>query len=182
MLPTIFDLLKKMGNRRNYPHVFPRIENAIIFFCAAFYGEQDAIYFYDYNLKDVTLVDTDAEKMRWMVHIYPKEWKFITGDAFSYAGRLLREGKTFDVVSADPFTNLIPRILIDDFDKFYGITRRYFVARVSYGSFLEKYKIEPTEAALAAFLTEKHNREIKVRELNQVSTFDGGCYWAVIEK
>ena len=181
-MPTIFDILVEMGNQRNYPHVFPQIESAIVFFCAAFYGRQDAIYFYDYKMKDVTLVDTDAEKMTWMVHIYPKEWKFITGDAFSYAGKLLREGKKFDVVSCDPFTNFIPDILIKDFDKFYGIAKKYFVTRASYGMFFEKYSVEPTEAALAAFLTEKHNREIKVRELNQVSTFDGGCYWAVIEK
>ena len=180
-IPTIADLLGMMGAQRDYPYVFSGAKSAAVFFCAACYGKWDAIYYYDYKIPDVTLVDTDAEKLKAMASIYPEGWKYITADAFDYAGRCLWEGRKFDVVSCDPFTNLVPRVLINDFDKFYSIANKYLVARVTYGNFFEKYNVEPTEEALAEFLTKEHKKTIKVRELNEVSTFDGGCYWAVIE-
>jgi hypothetical protein len=77
---------------------------ALLLFCAAFLGKQDAQPAREAGLLG-SCVDTDADKLLEMATQYPDDWKFFHDDAFSFAARAQLEGRTWDVVSLDPFTN-----------------------------------------------------------------------------
>ena len=51
----------------------------------------------------------DAERLFEMAAIYPDEWTFVCDDVFDYARRRYAEGRTYDLVSLDPPTNLFER-------------------------------------------------------------------------
>ncbi len=89
------------------PHLYPRhvlegCESALVLFAAAFHGRQDAIWMAEAGIR-AWCVDTDREKLAEMEALYPDDWEFIVGDAFHVHPAL----DAFDVVSLDPFTNLI---------------------------------------------------------------------------
>jgi hypothetical protein len=84
-------------------------ERALVMFGAAFLGVNDAIYMAAAGLADVTVVDIDAGKLDAMQRLYPRTWEFVLADAFDFLDGQLGAGTRYDVVSADPFTDLMPR-------------------------------------------------------------------------
>ncbi len=85
-------------------HVLGGCESALVLFAAAFYGRQDAVWMADAGLT-ATCVDTDSGRLEEMRGMYPDGWEYVTGDAFEFAANAA--GREWDVVSLDPFTNLI---------------------------------------------------------------------------
>jgi hypothetical protein len=84
-------------------------ESALVLFGAAFLGVNDAIHVAAAGLADVTVVDTDPEKLDAMRVLYPRTWELVPADAFDFVEHRRAAGARYDVVSADPFTNLMPR-------------------------------------------------------------------------
>jgi hypothetical protein len=178
------EMLLKIANVENsYPrYVLSGAKNAAVFFCAAFWGRQDVVYFCDAGVKNVTLVDSDARKMALLKKIYPANWGYEVRDAFELVGELRERGRRYDVVSADCWAHDVKLILINDFGPFYDITGKYLVSTVSFNNFFKEYGIRPSEAALSDFMSAKHGVRIRVIELLERSGFDDRCYWAVMAK
>ena len=93
-----------------YPtDVLAGYESVLVLFGAAFLGVNDVIHLAAAGLADVTVVDLDAEKLDAMRVLYPRTWKFVSADAFDFVDRQCASGARYDVVTADPFTDLMPR-------------------------------------------------------------------------
>lgn len=81
-----------------YPrHAIVGGNTALILFAAAFYGQQDAIWFAEAGVT-ATCVDTDGDRLGEMQDAYPDDWKFVNADAFEFS---LRTSGKWDVVSID---------------------------------------------------------------------------------
>lgn len=94
-----------------YPtEILAGCESALVLFGAAFLGVNDAIHFANAAIRAVTVVDIDGAKLDTMRPLYPSEWEFISADAFAFVGDRQTAGARYDVVSADPFTSLMPRV------------------------------------------------------------------------
>lgn len=84
-------------------------ESALVLFGAAFLGINDAIHVAAAGIADVTVVDVDAARLATMRSLYPAGWEFVESDAFDFAGRQSAAHARYDLVSADPWTDLMPR-------------------------------------------------------------------------
>jgi hypothetical protein len=78
-------------------------DDALILFAAAFLGCQDAAWAAQAHLQG-TCVDTDTFKLEEMRPEYPEGWEFVTADVFEF---VKTTGRTWDVVTADPWTNMM---------------------------------------------------------------------------
>ena len=97
--------------RETAPHRYPRhvlqgCESALVLFAAAFGGRQDAVWMAEAGLR-ATCVDLDAKRLVEMASAYPDDWSFSQADAFSFSESAAADGLQWDVVSLDPFTNLM---------------------------------------------------------------------------
>ena len=54
-------------------------------------------------------------KLKEAKKFYSPEWNYIHGDAFEVATELLKENKSFDLVSCDPWTGMQSKIYKDNF-------------------------------------------------------------------
>jgi hypothetical protein len=81
----------------------PRLRDALILFAAAFHGCQDAAWIAQAHIQG-TCVDTDTFKLEEMRTMYPEGWEFVTADVFEF---VKTTGRTWDVVTADPWTNMM---------------------------------------------------------------------------
>jgi glycosyltransferase involved in cell wall biosynthesis len=84
-------------------------ETALVLFGAAFLGVNDAVHFANAGIPKVTVVDTDAARLGTMRALYPESWEFVAADAFAFVDEQRDAAALYDVVSADPFTGLMPR-------------------------------------------------------------------------
>lgn len=95
-----------------HPHyptdVLQDCQSALLLFGAGFYGANDGIRFHDAGVERVVCVDTDAERLAVMQRLYPESWAFVTADVWEYLDGC---ADRFDVISADPPTNLSDRTL-----------------------------------------------------------------------
>lgn len=146
-------------------------DKALVLFCAAFGGAQDAINFREVGLTDVTCLDADQGKLEAMMVVYPKPWLFICGDAFEEIDD--RKPKSYDVVTCDQFSNhdtdIIKRV-----PKLLEIARRLvLISWCADGPTSMKYLV----TALIAAADGGWTIELRLR-----STHCGGCFWIVFEK
>jgi hypothetical protein len=89
-----------------YPrHVLNDCETGLVLFAAAFYGQQDAVWFAEAGLT-TTCIDLDTQKLEEMQAAYPSDWEYVTRDAFLYATFTYGH---WDVVSLDPPSNLFDK-------------------------------------------------------------------------
>lgn len=82
-------------------------EDALILFAAGFLGRNDGYWIAEAGLT-ATCVDIDDVQLRRMRDLYPPGWRFVCGDVFVECNLSL---EMFDVVSADPPSNLAARCL-----------------------------------------------------------------------
>lgn len=84
-----------------YPPIDPRYRTGLCLFGAAFAGQNDGIYMDAAGLR-LTIVDIDRARLDYMAALRV-EWdaEYIEADAFTFHP----QGRTWDVVSVDPFTN-----------------------------------------------------------------------------
>lgn len=93
-----------------YPDIPEEARTGLCLFGAAFNGANDAAFMLDADLT-VTVVDTDAAALTEMEKHYPSDWKFVCCDAFRFARDAGTRGARWDVVSVDPFTNLMSAVV-----------------------------------------------------------------------
>ncbi len=90
-------------NAQPYPaYLLPEGGTALALFSAGFHGWNDVIHMARKGM-DVDCVDVDGIRLEQMEAVYPEEWRFHWNDAWMFAEDAADEGKTWDVVSADPF-------------------------------------------------------------------------------
>ena len=166
------------------PHyVFENAETGATFFCGAFLGRQDVIYFYEGGVKKVYLVDHDEERIRTMQGIYPSSWTYRVGDAFAVAKELRKAGTQFDVVCTDQWSLQSELVWIDHFMDFYSIARNFLILRFTKIPFLDEHKLEAKEDMLTIFLQERHKVSLCVKDVIYLCDLKsgGGVYNAIIE-
>jgi hypothetical protein len=78
-------------------------DSALVLFCAAFGGAQDAAHLREAGLVNVECWDLDGDKLAAMLLKYPKPWMFFEGDAFKHIDETTK--RQWDVVTCDQFTN-----------------------------------------------------------------------------
>lgn len=111
-------------------------ESGLLLFGAAFLGINDAVHFFNARISDVTVVDIDKARLDTMRALYPATWKFVEADAFAFAEKQRAAGTEYDVVSADPFTDLMPR-LRTELPTFCALARRAVVFGIEHGQPLD---------------------------------------------
>lgn len=84
-------------------------DSALVLFGAAFLGVNDVIHMANAGISYVTVVDIDIGKLGTMRTLYRDDWEFVAADALAFAETQHQTGAHYDVVSVDPFTNLMPR-------------------------------------------------------------------------
>jgi hypothetical protein len=109
MAPRSLDAVRDDNAGVSYPgHALIGHRTALCLFAAAFHGRNDAYWLADAGLL-TTCVDTDRQRLDEMKAIYPNDWGWEVDDAFAFADMAAVLGRQWDVVSLDPFTNLIPQ-------------------------------------------------------------------------
>lgn len=137
-------------------------KDALCMFCAAWHGRNDAYWLADAGLI-TTCVDLDATKLEQMAAIYPDGWTFSEWDAFAFAEVSAERGHQWDVVSLDPFTNLIPQC-VDMVPLWCQLARHVVILGTLHDT--------PVWAPWGWRATEQRHR----------SDNYGGVYWTVLER
>lgn len=90
---------------RNYPDTSNCL-SALMLFGAAFGGRNDCCFVRADGVPEVTVVDTDRPAMIRMRDegLYPFDWRYVDQDAFYFTSASIQRGRTYDLVSLDPFT------------------------------------------------------------------------------
>lgn len=90
-------------NAQPYPaFLLPERGTALALFSAGFHGWNDVIHMARKQMA-ITCVDTDADKLWEMATIYPDPVEYVVSDAWQFAKDARDAGRTWDVVSVDPF-------------------------------------------------------------------------------
>lgn len=158
--PATLEAVRSRAEPELYPtHLLDGCETALVVFAAAFHGLQDCVHIADAGLT-ATCIDNDAQKLLEMRHVYPVAWEFITEDAFEYAASTPRQ---WDVVSVDCPTGAFVRCarIVEDWC---NLARRAVVLGVG--------KHTPLQPPQGWAVSEKRWR----------SDYDGGVYWAILER
>jgi hypothetical protein len=155
---AVTTLAQVRASRSPFPaDLLPECESALMLFCAAFYGRNDCVWVQEAELRIVTGVDQDREKLDAMRAIYPETWRFACADAFEF------HTVPHDLVSVDVFSNQSDRAL-GMLEHWCGMARRF--------------------VTVAAW--KEPDVQIPVgwqrRDLMYRSSFLGGCYWYVLER
>lgn len=90
--------------RSKYPSIPVGARTGLLLFGAAFNGENDGAHLLHAGLT-CEVVDTDPQRLAVMKAEYPAGWTFTQADAFEFAAQAQEEGRTWDVVSVDPFSS-----------------------------------------------------------------------------
>lgn len=134
-------------------------DRVLSLFCAYFGGKQDIIYIKKAGIKDCIMIDHNEEKLTAMD--YP-EYTSILGDCFEYIDKYINEGKEFDVVISDQWTNQMVIINKNYLDKLKRITKRILIVGCSQ-EYIDKYGMPEDE-------------------LIKRSEHMGGIFWRIIKK
>jgi hypothetical protein len=98
---TKFDRINR--NAQVYPaNVLPSGGTALCLFSAGFLGWNDVIHMVRSEMR-VTCVDVDKDKLFEMATIYPAGLELHVEDAWEFANEAATAGRTWDVVSVDPY-------------------------------------------------------------------------------
>lgn len=187
-----------MADRRLYPvNIIKENHSVLLLFCAAFGGVYDVKHYT--NVDNAVLVDIKKEELEDMKNNLYKEkdkWVYRCEDAFSVVDEYINSNRKFDIVNADPWSNIALNIWDTPsvFKKFYDCTSKYFVI-VCTEDILVKFNLKnnkPITEAITDFIVTKHKiNDMKCIDFIHRSTFfseswkyakTGGVYWAVFEK
>lgn len=143
----------------NFPHhLLAGCHTALVVFCAAFLGRQDAVWVADAGLQ-ATCVDADQEKLDQMWALYPDGWEFCCDDAYQYAEQTDRQ---WDIVTLDPFTQHMARCA-DNIAAWCRVARHAVIM----GTGLETLVRPPNGW--------------RVTERRRRTSHDGGVFWTILE-
>lgn len=117
---------------RPYPaYLLPERGTGLCLFAAAFLGHNDAIHMARAEM-DITIVDTDAARLRDMQQLY--QCSMHAGDAWEFAGFMAGQFAQWDVVSVDNFTGDAERRSLASLDLWCSLARTAVTVTHSNGS------------------------------------------------
>jgi hypothetical protein len=82
-------------------YVLQTCDNALMLFCAGFYGKNDCVWVEEAGITNVTAVDIDQDKVNVMKSLYPDEWEFLVEDVYSFTAKATSKGLEYTLVVAD---------------------------------------------------------------------------------
>jgi hypothetical protein len=90
-------------------------ETGLCLFAAAFLGHNDAIHFARAGIQ-TTCIDKDAARIEKMIDLYPRDWEFLTTDAWGFSDDSRAHGDHWDAVSVDTWRGDAERRSLDSLD------------------------------------------------------------------
>jgi hypothetical protein len=144
-------------------------ETALLLFCAAFRGKQDAQPVREAGLLG-SCVDTDSGKLLEMQKDYPDTWEFFHDDAFAFGARAYAYGDSWDLVSLDPFSNYFLECA-ERVHLWTSIAKRVVIL----GSNLETYRLTVAPQGWI-----KHDP--MKRSDFRMGSYRDGAYWTILER
>jgi hypothetical protein len=179
--PDLNTLLARASSVTTFPvEVLDDCHSVACFFCAGFYGVYEVIHF-DKVAKSMTLVDKDEEKVRHMGTVYRTRPKVIVGDAFATAATMHAEGQRFDVVSCDPWSNMMPLPVSKHFLTFARLAKRYLVAGVTADNLTKDLGLpEASPASLEHYLSQFGDGIAVEKLVLRNAGLQNGVFWAPI--
>jgi len=114
------------------PNLYPTdilkgCKTGLCLFGAGFYGANDGIHMHNANMKKITVVDIDAEKIQEMKALYPAKDVFLVSDVTEWVPNTASAGVlTWDIVSVDSPTNMFEWVR-DNFDTIATLANKYLV-------------------------------------------------------
>ena len=153
------------------------INSAVCFFVAQFFGKNDVYHVYHSGVPNVTLVDFDEERLNHMKSIYPDHWTYLLGDAFEIADKLKLEGKKYDLVISDPFSEGIRPIYVAQYFPFIDLASKRLI-HIAQHSMLEDASCGQESVDIKNAILNKWP-ELDLLEVYKRSTHDGGTFWSV---
>jgi hypothetical protein len=175
--PTL-DLLALNAQRAFPLRLLHGCDSVLAFFCAQFYGKNDIIHVYNAGVPEVTLVDLDEAKLGVMKALYPATWTMRVGDAFAVAEEYRAQGRRFDAVICDPYTQMAKTVAWDHLRLFHAVARKYWFVLYTQQMF-DELGIEPGSPHLAARLADKAGGPVDIQGVYRRSSHKGGIYWCV---
>ncbi len=126
-------LLKvQLSQNYSFPtQILRNCESAAVFFASLTFGRNDAIYIYTAGVPYVLCNDIDEERLMHMKRIYPNDWEFVVGDAFTVAKQLLVDKQTFDLVTCDAPGGITQIVYNDNFFIFRKLARKYLMIQAT---------------------------------------------------
>lgn len=171
----------KVGKREFPEYVLEGTSSAAAFYAAALMGVRDVIHLHDHNVKDVVLIDLDADKMAELQKVYPANWEYVVDDAYKVMDRLHDDGRAFDILILDPWTHR-QRSDMERLPSLLDITNRYIVISLSANSYFRQANINPdSHESLLEHLQDLDPRVSSV-QVQLCTSIDGGLYWVTIGK
>ena len=182
-IPTLAEVVAEAHKETSYAQSMlscaKKSSSGIAFFCAAHYGTSDVVFYLEGGVKEVCLVDHDAEQMTALMKIYPTEWSYMVGDAFSIAAKLVETKQKYDLVSCEPWSTQLNEVMIRYFKYFYALAKKTLVVQTPV-SFFNEHKIAITPQAISKFLSSTHGFPVEVTCI--VRRPDGNPYRVFIQK
>ncbi len=175
---TLADVLRE-ADSASFPSAEIRgATSAACFFAAAFHGRNDAVFLADAGVSDVLCVDVDALRLAQMREIYPADWRFVVGDAYTAAQDMRARGEKVDVVIADAWQSDADRAL-EALPVWIAIARKCVLVTVT-KDWLDARRLAPDAAAVEAWLRERHGAPIRAESLHFRAGWTGGVWWLVL--
>ena len=174
--------MRKVKPKPGFPVIPDYVHSAACFFCAAFYGKNDVAHVRDRGIKDVLLVDNNADKMKTMSGKYPGRWQYMVGDVYEVVKGL--PDARYDLVICDQWTSQMVDVLGTHFVEFYrvagsvmilGLTQEWYTRMSGDSSMV-------TAGAVQDLLESMHGRSFGSLFLVYRSALCGGCWWVSITK
>lgn len=174
-----------------YPNIVNNNDSVLILFCAAYEGGQDVKYYIDNS--NVTLVDLDEDKMRIMknkTYSNKKSWKYIVDDVYNVLSMYNEKNIKFDIVSADPWTNMEEDTYEKHFIKYYNCSNKYLIMGCCKDTMVKHYLTDCNSVTNYIRKTHKLN-DIKCIDILKRSDYyspewtytkESGVFWLVFEK
>jgi hypothetical protein len=158
-LPTRDDVWRVRSAENEFPsQLVAGARSAVAFFAAHFFGRNDVVFLDHLGVSEIVLVDKNSDNMDHMAKIYPSVVETIAEDAYAVANRMRAAGRTFDVVTCDPFTNDGWPIVTDHFETFGALARRTWITGVTVDEFT-KAGVTPTVDGVQAWLNSDGHEE-----------------------
>lgn len=126
--PTLTDVAMES---RPYPtELLEGCKTGLVLFAAAFMGHNDAIHFAEAGIR-TTCVDIADERMWEMRKLYPRNWSFVTSDAWYFAKAAQDMEAKYDAVSADTFTGDAMYRSLDSLELWTSLANKVVTATVT---------------------------------------------------
>jgi hypothetical protein len=174
--------IQKIAVNRRFPKILPPANSkALCLFGCAYYGINDIANIYEAGIESISINDIELDKLN-QIDEYYENFSFIKypGDAFLLVEKFIKDDKKFDIVTADPFSNLYPKVHNEFLTSLLKITQRQLIVGID-GIFLKENGIMDDTNGLKNYYQSIFKLNINVVELINRSTHRENTYWVSID-